>query len=152
MILKQEICGRHPLGCKLLPEGDGNSVLIQTMNNYFARKIGVVFKNVECFDGIRFSSNVFAVAPTRLDQPVHNGNEKGTGATCGLHDRLGAQIFVGTVPNEVENEVYDPTPREHLAMIGLFGAFVGGRVFDRKQRKLRMRRLHSTQFLQAISA
>ena len=119
MICEQEIARRHPLLGQVLGGADGFAEITELRHDSLARVLRVVRQQIEALNCGAEVGERSVMPTTGLCQPFNDGQQEGTAAASGLHDDSGAKVGIGSVPDQVQDEVHDPATSEHLTVLGL---------------------------------
>ena len=119
VIGEQEIAGRHPLVGQALGSADRLAEIQQLGHDRLARVLRVVRQQVEAPNcGAKVGERP-AMPTTGIRQPFDDGQQEGSAAARGFHDDSVAKVGIGSVPDQVQDEVNHPSPSEHLTVLAL---------------------------------
>jgi hypothetical protein len=97
----------------------GNSCLGEEISDDLAGGRHVVRQHIGRVDRGVGRGDVAAVTAARLDQPLDHWAEERTTSARGLDRPKHAEVPVGRVSSEVQDELHDPAARKHLTMVSI---------------------------------
>jgi hypothetical protein len=117
MVTEQEIPRRNPARRQFNGFLMAHASFLQSKFDGLASSFGVCIEYIKRTYRVSERPKVVPVTRARFHESINYGEQKGASSARWLDDDMHRKVSVGRVANEVEDQLYYPSPRKNLAIV-----------------------------------